>query len=132
MKNIPENNKNNDFINIENSQNSSSSKLSVTEPEVHSAKKRVPLLAIITSATVLVLAFITFLFFKFFAINETYGKAEDSINNENSEYAFSPSASADEEMRGVWIASVFNINFPSKQNLSVSEMKNELDEIVKI
>ncbi len=131
MKNIPENNKNNDFINIENSQNSSSSKLSVTEPEVHSAKKRVPLLAIITSATVLVLAFITFLFFKFFAINETYGKAENSIDKEKSEYAFSPSASADEEMRGVWIASVFNINFPSKQNLSVSEMKNELDEIVK-
>ncbi len=35
-----------------------------------------------------------------------------------------------EEMRGVWIASTFNINYPSKPGLSESEMKEEIDEIV--
>ncbi len=36
-----------------------------------------------------------------------------------------------EEMRGVWIASVYNIDFPSKTNLTATEMKNEIDEIMK-
>jgi uncharacterized lipoprotein YddW (UPF0748 family) len=30
------------------------------------------------------------------------------------------------EMRGVWVASVFNINWPSKRGLSVAEQKSEL------
>ncbi len=37
----------------------------------------------------------------------------------------------DSEMRGVWIASVGNINFPSKQGLSKNELMRELDKIVK-
>ena len=40
-------------------------------------------------------------------------------------------ANTDREMRGVWIASVANINFPSKTGLSAAEMKAELDDIVK-
>ncbi len=36
----------------------------------------------------------------------------------------------DSEMRGVWIASVGNINFPSKQGLSKKNLMSELDEIV--
>ena len=35
------------------------------------------------------------------------------------------------EFRGVWIASVFNVNFPSKTGLSAEQMKAELDDIVK-
>ena len=35
------------------------------------------------------------------------------------------------ELRGVWIASVGNINFPSKTGLSADEMKSELDDIIK-
>jgi len=35
------------------------------------------------------------------------------------------------EIRGVWIASVYNINFPSAPDLSEDELKSELDEIVK-
>ena len=35
------------------------------------------------------------------------------------------------EMRGVWIASVDNINFPSKPGLSSSELKAEIDDIIK-
>jgi uncharacterized lipoprotein YddW (UPF0748 family) len=37
----------------------------------------------------------------------------------------------DNELRGVWIASVLNINFPSKPGLSAAQMKAELDEIIK-
>ncbi len=36
-----------------------------------------------------------------------------------------------DEMRGVWVASVYNIDFPSKQNLTSAQMKSELDDIVK-
>ncbi|MCL2772562.1 MAG: family 10 glycosylhydrolase [Oscillospiraceae bacterium] len=37
----------------------------------------------------------------------------------------------DNELRGVWIASVNNVNFPSKPGLSVDQQKAELDNIVK-
>lgn len=36
----------------------------------------------------------------------------------------------DEEVRGVWIATVTNINFPSKKGLSGAQLKAELDDIV--
>lgn len=39
-------------------------------------------------------------------------------------------AAPPEELRGMWIASVYNIDFPSKQNLSVSQMKQELNQII--
>ncbi len=35
------------------------------------------------------------------------------------------------EIRGVWIASVYNINFPSSKNLSADNLMKELDDIVK-
>jgi len=35
------------------------------------------------------------------------------------------------ELRGAWIASVLNINFPSKPGLSANQLKAELDDIVK-
>ena len=38
----------------------------------------------------------------------------------------------DNELRGVWIASVFNIDFPSKPGLSAAQLKAELDDIVKV
>ncbi len=36
----------------------------------------------------------------------------------------------DSEVRGVWIATVTNINFPSKPGLSAEELKAELDDII--
>ncbi|MGM9526368.1 MAG: glycoside hydrolase family 10 protein [Peptococcaceae bacterium] len=39
-------------------------------------------------------------------------------------------AAVSEELRGMWIASVYNIDFPSKQNLSTVQMKQELDTIL--
>lgn len=54
--------------------------------------------------------------------------------NEDRE-AFADSALAstieNEEMRGVWIASVININFPSAPGLSADALRAELDDIVK-
>ncbi len=35
------------------------------------------------------------------------------------------------EVRGVWIASVYNIDFPSKTDLTAEELKSELDDIIK-
>ena len=36
----------------------------------------------------------------------------------------------DSEVRGVWIASVFNIDFPSSSDLSAYQLKSELDDII--
>lgn len=41
-----------------------------------------------------------------------------------------PMTNAESEMRGLWIATVNNINFPSKQNLSAAALAEELDSIV--
>lgn len=35
-----------------------------------------------------------------------------------------------EELRGVWVASVYNIDFPSKPGVSTSQMKQEIDTIL--
>lgn len=39
-------------------------------------------------------------------------------------------AAGKEELRGVWIASVYNIDFPSKKGASVAQMKQELNAIL--
>ena len=52
------------------------------------------------------------------------GVSSDSI--ETSEPLFNP----DSEVRGVYIATASNINFPSKPGLSADELKAELDDIV--
>ena len=52
------------------------------------------------------------------------GVSSDSI--ETSEPLFNP----DSEVRGVYIATASNINFPSKPGLSAAELKAELDDIV--
>ena len=67
--------------------------------------------------------------------------AQSSPNASREAGVFSPSFGASasgrltvpssQEMRGVWIASVENINFPSKKGLSAAEQKKELDEIVR-
>lgn len=37
---------------------------------------------------------------------------------------------AEEELRGVWIASVYNINYPSKSGLASAQLRQELDAIL--
>ena len=35
-----------------------------------------------------------------------------------------------QDMRGVWVSSVFNLDFPSKQGLSENELKQEIESII--
>ncbi len=86
-------------------------------------------LPIISVATIIILALITFLAFYFISgSGNTSADADDEsiIVSET----LSPSVSAENEMRGVWIATVSNINFPSKTGLSEKQLKKELDSIV--
>ncbi len=41
-----------------------------------------------------------------------------------------PTENPDTEVRGVWIASVYNINYPSKAGLGAKELASELDDII--
>lgn len=43
---------------------------------------------------------------------------------------FSPFVNAEKEMRGVWLSSVKNLDFPSDTGLSVKQLKSELDAVV--
>lgn len=91
--------------------------------------KRLPAVPVISILCVLMAAIITFFAFHIFGRNNS----RDALANSFSDTADVTAAdfvSADEEMRGVWVASVANINFPSKTELSVSQMKAELDSIV--
>lgn len=76
-----------------------------------------------------------------FLLNRSDKIDEDELSQENetvsaalsgvvSDYVNPSSESL--EMRGVWIASVSNINFPHSQNLSSSELALELDRIVDV
>ena len=38
----------------------------------------------------------------------------------------------DSEVRGVWIASVYNIDYPSKNTLSAGELRGEIDHILDV
>lgn len=55
---------------------------------------------------------------------------EKSQNKNESKTPNPPVISEETEINGVWIASVGNIDFPSKKGLSAKQMKKELDEIV--
>ena len=92
-------------------------------------KKRRSLLPLITVLTVLVLGLATFLAFHFAGrkIAELPANAQDDTVLPSE---IKPIA-ANDEMRGVWIATVFNTNFPSEKGLSEKQLKAELDEIVK-
>ena len=93
-------------------------------------KKRRSALPLITVLTVLLLGTATFFAFRFAGKRFT-----DIPTNAEGENTALPNAavtvSADDEMRGVWIATVFNTNFPSQKGLSEKELKAELDDIVK-
>ena len=54
----------------------------------------------------------------------------DTLKNQNVSDNSSGYDYENQEMRGVWIASVININYPSKPGLSEKELKAELDDIV--
>lgn len=59
--------------------------------------------------------------------------AAENSSDEQAVFSTAPviPLSENEEMRGVWVASVININYPSAPALSADELRAELDDIVK-
>ena len=53
------------------------------------------------------------------------------MDGENVGTSAEPTENPAREVRGIWIASVYNINYPSKAGLSAAELAAELDDIVK-
>ena len=97
-------------------------------------KKRNTLLA----SFLTVIAFAAIGFFAFFELGKHTAvtpKAEESETPQtDAETPVSGNAEStvqNEEMRGVWIASTININYPSEPGLSMAQLKAELDDIVK-
>ena len=95
-------------------------------------KKRFPFLAIIAAAAVLVIGFLVFMIFRTVGgLSHAPALGDENEEDGAEEMIYTPvTVSADKELRGVWVASVSNINFPSKSGLSADEMKAELDAIV--
>ena len=75
------------------------------------------------------------LFFRLGSMNVSTAEAKDDNNNpavidgENEDIVDMTEVST-LEMRGMWIASTMNIDYPSKQGLSADALKSELDSIV--
>ena len=63
------------------------------------------------------------------AIGSACSRDEQNLNPNTEEHDVPP-VSAAEEVRGVWIASVYNINYPSSRELDASALKSEIDEII--
>lgn len=67
------------------------------------------------------------------AVTDTDAIGTETFTEETTvpeEIAVLPPQSEDAEVRGIYIATVQNINFPSKKDLSATELKAELDDIV--
>lgn len=100
-----------------------------------SAKRnsKMKIVAIVLSflITLAVAVFCAVTFFEFGKDNADKAKAVDTLaqNSENEEIDFTEVSTL--EMRGMWIATASNINYPSKTGLSKSELEDELCEIVK-
>lgn len=99
---------------------------------------RIPIIPILTAATVIALAAITFIFFYLFGNGQSETNkpmAEDvpppqEIEQEQEPVIRHTPVDTSHEMRGVWIATVANINFPSRKGLNADQMRAELDSIV--
>lgn len=81
--------------------------------------------------TVAIVSACIFVFFKLGNKNSDDAQAVDVLgqNAENENIDFTEVSTL--EMRGMWIATASNINYPSKAGLSKSELEDELEEIVK-
>ena len=80
----------------------------------------------------LVIGFLVFMIFRTVGgLSHAPALGDENEEDGAEEMIYTPvTVSADKELRGVWVASVSNINFPSKSGLSADEMKAELDAIV--
>ncbi len=100
----------------------------ISDPPKNAAK-RFPIIPTLAIASVIIIGLLVFMIFR--TIGKFYQNPVLSDEENEKEEVYIPvTVTADKELRGVWVASVSNINFPSKQTLTVDEMKSELDAIV--
>ena len=103
-------------------------------------KKQLIIILLISSSLILTLLFGSVMYY--FTANSDITDVSASSDDDNSavvnamqnmlhEIAVTRTGNEnDKEMRGVWISSVYNIDFPSKAGLSADEQKAELDSII--
>lgn len=123
-------NNNSNFENRSSESKFDSAQITVDNKKNKSIVKKFPVFPFITALIVLSLSIATFIAFRIIGSNNHTGSADDKTDFPVSSIPSATTVTADDEMRGVWVASVFNINFPSRQNLTTAEMKTELDNIV--
>lgn len=77
----------------------------------------------------LLLFFLTLLFLTSCAKND-YDLTNKPLSTDNGTRTLTHILNPDAEVRGVWIASVYNIDYPSKTDLSADKLKAEIDSIL--
>lgn len=80
--------------------------------------------------SVVVFVFLAAAIFTAFSLIGNYSAANAFAGSDINSGSIDDEYMTSDEMRGVWIATVTNINFPSKQGLSQKQLKKELDDIV--
>lgn len=117
--------------NINEAQNETSDKLALAvETARRNRKKKKYLTALISSLSVALVCIFSFSLFYFLSDSFAYTPEAESLETGTNNNDVINIDFENEEMRGVWIASVININYPSKTGLSEKELKAELDSIV--
>ena len=61
---------------------------------------------------------------------DDYDMTADTLDKSQSSIQLRHILDPDSEVRGVWIASVYNIDYPSRADLSAEELKSEIDSIL--
>lgn len=99
-------------------------------------KKSKVVYAVSSIVTIFCIAVFAVIFIKLGTLEHVVTEAQNGGKNKNSkenEDVFSITEYTDvseQEMRGLWIATTLNIDFPSKEGLSDEQLKGELDSIV--
>ncbi len=63
-------------------------------------------------------------------LHDDYDMTADTLDKSQSSIQLQTHMTPDSEVRGVWIASVYNIDYPSRADLSAEELKSEIDSIL--
>ncbi len=99
------------------------------QEKIESVQNFVKKKIIVASAVILLVCFLAVGCFFFWKFLIPFPKAPNLTQEKQTEEA-PQNVVADDEIRGVYIASVANINFPSKSGLSEDALRGELDAIV--
>ncbi|MDD6265727.1 MAG: family 10 glycosylhydrolase [Clostridia bacterium] len=95
-----------------------------------SKKLKFKVLPVLFGAAVILLVAIIMLIVIISGGNERVKNGKDTAITSNDKINYIKQIIPDGEMKGIWIASVGNINYPSQKGLSADMLRNELDAIV--